>query len=116
MDTSAKLVDQSGRAAIREAVLPLLTRELQDWNIDPDAVYLNALDNLESRVVISSESLTDLTVQLILDNEEIDFITDWEGRGLFTRPWSFADEHRVTNAPSVRGAANIIATVMHLYK
>ncbi|MDB5983550.1 MAG: hypothetical protein JWQ69_4565 [Pseudomonas sp.] len=100
---------QEGWEALRAKVRPLLRTALQAWNLDPDTVYLNGVNDPSDRLVISANSLTDEAVQRILEKDEPSYA--FATAGLFSVAYSFADEHRV-KGPDVHSLSRIVTELV----
>lgn len=106
---SSALAHQEGWEALRNNVRPLLRTALEAWNLNPDAVYINGVNNLTERLVISSTSLTEEAVQRILDKDEPSY--SFVAAGLFSAAYSFAGEHRV-EGPDADTLSEIVAELI----
>jgi hypothetical protein len=100
---------QQGWEAMRVTVRPLLRTALEAWNLDPDTVYINGVNDLTERLVIVSNSLTEGAVQHILEKDEPSY--SFRTAGLFSVAYSFADEHRV-DGPDAETLSGIIANLV----
>jgi hypothetical protein len=98
---------QEGWEALRVKVRPLLAAAL--YNLNPDKVYLNGVNNRTERLVIDSTSLTEETVRRILEKDEPSY--SFANAGLFSVPHSFSDEHRV-EGPDADTLSNIVAELV----
>ncbi|WP_297832069.1 hypothetical protein [Pseudomonas sp.] len=98
---------QEGWENLANTVRPLLSAALSGMN--PDEVFINGVNNLTERLVIDSTSLTNATVQCILDKEEPTY--SFVNAGLFSVAYSFADEHRVSG-PDAEALSEIITNLV----
>lgn len=94
---------------IREKARSSLNAALESWNLNADAVYINGVNNLTERLVISSRSLTEEAVQRILEKDEPSY--SFRATGLFSAAYSFADEHRV-NGPDAETLSGIVTKLV----
>lgn len=94
---------------VREELAETFAQHGLDPALDPDHLYINGVNNLEERLVISSQSLTSETTLRILDQDPP---SDWsdETAGIFRVPYSFEDEHRVPDM-TVLAASRLIEEV-----
>ncbi|MEA9978052.1 MULTISPECIES: hypothetical protein [unclassified Pseudomonas] len=92
---------------IANTVRPLLSDALSGLN--PDEVFINGVNNLTERLVISSTSITNAAVQCILDKEEPAY--SFVNAGLFSVAYSFADEHRM-EGPDASALSEIISNLV----
>jgi hypothetical protein len=95
---------------IREKARNLLNAALENWNLNPDAVYLNGVNNMTERLVIGSVSLTEEAVEKTLEKNLPSY--SYANAGLFSVAYSFADEHRV-EGPDAETLNRIITHVIH---
>jgi hypothetical protein len=95
---------------IREKARNLLNAALENWNLNPDAVYLNGVNNMTERLVIGSVSLTEEAVEKTLEKNLPSY--SYANAGLFSMAYSFADEHRV-EGPDAETLNRIITQVIH---
>jgi hypothetical protein len=107
MNNPASLAIQGEREILISQVRPVLASELAEWNIDPDAVYFNAVDNLENRTVIDSATLCETAVTAI-QNKENPTYPNWGGSGFFSEAYSFADVDRIPNPPPHEKFAEVV--------
>lgn len=97
---------QQGWEELAVTVRPLLNDAL---GLNPDAVFLNGVNDQTERLVTFSASLTDEAVQRILDKDEPTY--SFVNAGLFSAPYSFADEHRV-EGPDAEALTEIVANLV----
>jgi hypothetical protein len=95
---------------IREKARNLLNAALENWNLNPDAVYLNGVNNMTERLVLSSLSLTEEAVQRTLEKDLPAY--SYINEALFSVAYSFADEHRV-EGPDAETLKRIITDIIH---
>jgi hypothetical protein len=93
----------------RDKVRSLLNEALAPWNLDANTVYINGVNNLTERMVISSASLTEEAVQRILEKDEPTY--SFRAAGLFSVAYSFADEHGV-EGPDAEMLSDIVAELV----
>jgi hypothetical protein len=96
---------QENRIAIIDKIRAVLTSELAEWSIDPDKVYLNGVNNNQEKLVIDSRSLTTVAWECVYEN--VTLSDSSETSGLFTVPYSYADEHRI-HAPARAQLAKVV--------
>ncbi|MDY7568183.1 hypothetical protein QN400_00410 [Pseudomonas sp. RTC3] len=95
---------------IREKARNLLNAALENWNLNPDAVYFNGVNNMTERLVIASISLTEEAVDKTLEKDLPTY--SYVNGGLFSVAYSFADEHRV-EGPDAETLSRIITEIVH---
>ncbi|SHN28398.1 hypothetical protein SAMN05216593_12289 [Pseudomonas asturiensis] len=90
-DVAAK---QANADEIKEQIRAFLVSELFEYSIDPDAVYINGVNNMDARVVTFSKSISQEAWDRVYENDAPDYRAS-PHIGLFSVQYSFADEHRV---------------------
>lgn len=94
------IAEQTNTEQLKEQIRSFLISELSTWSIDPDRVFLNSINNPEERLVIASASLSEEAWHRVYEKNAPFYSA--ETAGLFTVPYSFADEHRLPSPSLVR--------------
>ncbi|MCD5982577.1 MULTISPECIES: hypothetical protein [Pseudomonas] len=87
------IAKQNNAEEIKEMIRAFLVNELAEWSVDPEKLYINAINNQEERLVIFSKSISQEAWDCVYENDA-GFVLS-PSVGLFSEAYSFADEHRV---------------------
>ncbi|KQB53102.1 hypothetical protein AQS70_02665 [Pseudomonas endophytica] len=99
------------REILRERIRAQLKTDLSPLGLDPDSVYINGVNNLEERMVIDSSSLTEDALDRRLHNSEYPNGVTYSSAtaGIFSKAYTFEDEHRITSLTLENAAAYVTA-------
>ncbi|MFP3517423.1 hypothetical protein SB766_14625 [Pseudomonas sp. SIMBA_077] len=84
---------------LRDRIRTELKTALVTLDLDPDSVYVNGVNNVDERLVTHSLSLTEEALDKRLHRDEYPNGVDYSGLthiALFTKAYTFEDEHRIT--------------------
>jgi hypothetical protein len=111
MDTPPEYLQGHNELAerVRPALKAALAQHGLNPDLDPDRVYVNGVNTLEERLVIYSQSLTNETVQMLLEQHPPSPWTS-DHIGLFFVAYSFEDEHRVPDCTPLQ-VGEVVARV-----
>lgn len=95
------LAKQANAEEIKQQIHAFLSARLSEWSVDPDTVYITGVNNLEERVVIFSQTISQEAWDRVYENDAPVYI-DSPTSGLFSVQYSFADEHRVAGPDAIQ--------------
>lgn len=107
--TPSAIAKQENAAEIKEKIQAFLVSELSEWSIDPDQVYINAVNDPEEGIVIFSASLAEDAWNRVYENDAPSYSP--RTAGLFTVAYSYADEHRLA-APDLAKISEVIGQLV----
>ena len=113
--TPAALATQYSDEELKQILRQDLINELGPWQLDPDKTYINGVNNLDERLVTYSASVLEEAFQRVRENDApSDPFNPVPQIGLFSVPYSFADEHRI-NPPDMSKILHVMGTLVRSY-